>query len=163
MEYEDLEEEGEDEEEEYVADPRRRKSHRRADPRRRKRADPRRKRRTYSRADPRRYIKKGSWGPAIKTAAAIDIGALAGKFLASKIPFSVDVAGHSLNGIDLAAGVLGFLAHGAGVKHGVVLNQFGQGMLSAGIGADPAYSAPSAKADIYTAGPIPLPVDSTGL
>ena len=136
----DLENISDEEEEEVLLDPepdpRRRKTHRT------RRADPRRRRhyRVYRRADPAFRRKGSGWMPAIKTALAIDLGGIAGKLAQSYVPATLTIAGHSVNALDLAAGALGFVADGMRVKHGNVLNEFGQGMLSAAIGADPAVS-----------------------
>jgi len=146
-----------DQEEEVVLDPepdprRRRVRHRRADPRRRRHY------RVYRRADPAvRYRKGSGWMPAIKTALAIDFGGVAGKLAQSYVPATLTIAGHSINALDLAAGALGFVADGMRVKHGNVINQFTQGMLSAAIGADPAISPASSGETFAVTGGLFIP------
>ena len=155
----DLENIPTEEEEEVLLDPE-------PDPRRRrhrthrvKRADPRRRRhyRVYRRADPAFRRKSSGWMPAIKTALAIDLGGVAGKLAQSYVPATLTIAGHSINALDLAAGALGFVADGMRVKHGNVINQFTQGMLSAAIGADPAISPASSGETFAVTGGLFIP------
>ena len=91
--------------------------------------------------------------PAIKTALAIDLGGVAGKLAQNYVPATLNIAGHSINALDLAAGALGFVADGMRVKHGNVINQFTQGMLSAAIGADPV-AVNGASVTPYFTGPL---------
>ena len=138
-----------EEEEEVVLDPRRRHKTRRV-----RRAAPRRRTRRIQRTD--RAVKKScGWMPAQKTALAIRLGAVAGKIVQNYVPATLNIAGHSINALDLAAGALGFVADGMRLKHGNVLNEFGQGMLSAGIGAVPATS--SAGGSFAITGPLYIP------